>query len=115
MVSNYIRLGEALEIMDQMDDQGKPVPFQIKFVTANRIKQTGGEIIEIPNARKCSGVRNGKPVFDQREKQPSHGIVDSRDPLHWVNQTRNLLLPNGQFRKIHIRLILEVNHRKVCY
>ena len=116
MNSQYIRLGQALEVMDQVDENGKAVPFQIKFVTANRGLLTGGEIVELKHAWKCVGKRNGKPVFDQRKKS-SLGSNDQipKDPRHWVNSTRNLLLPNGQIRKVHIRLIIEFNDKKVCY
>jgi hypothetical protein len=39
----------------------------------------------------------------------------AKDPHHWSNSTRNVLLPNGQKRKLHIRLIIEFNNKKVCY
>ena len=116
MNSQYIRLGQALDLMDQVDENGKAVPFQIKFVTANRGLMTGGEIVELKHACKCVGKRNGKPVFDRRVKIPSSSDNrDSKDPRHWVNSTRNILLPNGQIRKVHIRLIIEFNDKKVCY
>jgi hypothetical protein len=38
-----------------------------------------------------------------------------KNPNHWVNATRNIRLPNGQKRKVHIRLIIEFNHQKVVY
>ena len=114
--TQYIRLGQALDLMDQVDEHGKPVPFQIKFVTANRKLGKGGDIVELPVARKCIGKRQGKVIFDKREKMigSSHDKI-SKNPRHWVNSTRNLLLPNGQIRKVHIRLIIEFNNLKVCY
>ena len=53
MNSSFIRLWDVLEIMDFIDGQGKPVRFQLKYVTANRSEKTGGEIIELmlANAR----------------------------------------------------------------
>jgi len=115
MNSNYIRLWDALEQMDRFDAEEKPVRFQLKFVTADRQHGTGGEIIEIRDARKCSGKgKNGEPIF-----QKPRAIVEkekvSKNPNHWVNSTRNFLLSNGQIRKVHIRLIIEFNNQKVCY
>jgi hypothetical protein len=114
MNSNYIQLGAALDEMDQFDDDGKPVRFHVKFVTADRIRRTGGEIIEIPSGRKCVGNRNGKTVFDSRQKADENPSI-SRQPNHWVNSTRNIILPNGGIRKVHIRLIIEFNNQKVFF
>lgn len=116
MKLQYIRLSEALEQMDQLDEFGKPARFQIKFVTANRNLGTGGEIIEIKNGRKCVGTRKGKVVFDMRKADARTTPPPiPKDPHHWANSTRNILLPNGQIRKVHIRLIIEFNGKKVCF
>ena len=73
------------------------------------------EIIEIKNGRKCSGkTKSGEPIFQKVKNVPVKDSV-KKNPNHWVNSTRNILLPNGQIRKVHIRLIIEFNHQKVCY
>ncbi len=115
MNSEFIRLWDVLEIMDSVDAHGKPVRFQVKYVTANRTTKEGGEIIELKDACKCSvKTRKGEEIFP--EKKHFHTIERiSKDPRHWTNSTRNILLPNGQKRKLHIRLIIEFNHKRVCY
>ena len=116
MNHGYIRLGEVLTQMDQIGPDGKPSRFQIRFVTADRSLGTGGDIIEISNGRKCVGLnKQGSPVFDLRTKSPSIDSRIKKDPRHWVNSTRNILLENGKIRKVHIRLISEFNNQKVCY
>ena len=115
MYSNFIRLWDVLEIMDSFDGLGKPVRFQLKFVTANRSEKTGGEIIEMKDACKCSvRTKKGKEIFAAKKNFPADERI-TKDPNHWVNSTRNILLPNGQKRKLHIRLIIEFNNKKVCY
>lgn len=115
MNSNYIRLWDVLEQMDSLDNEGKPVRFQLKYVTADRDKGTGGDIIELKDARKCVGkTREGEPKFVKQKAIPLNEKV-TRNPNHWLHSTRNMLLPNGQIRKAHIRLIIEFNHKKVCY
>ena len=114
MNSNFIQLSAALDLMDQLDEDGKPMKFQVKFVTADRKNKTGGEIIDVPSAVKCVGFRKGKIVFDSREPSLSNK-TNSRDPHHWSNSTRNILLPNGRMLKIHIRLIIEFNNQKVFF
>ncbi len=115
MNPTLIRLWDVLEIMDSIDSNGKPVRFQIKYVTANRLTNQGGEIIELKDACKCSvRTKQGKEIFAQKKNFPINDKVP-KDPHHWVNSTRNILLPNGQKRKLHIRLIIEFNNMKVCY
>ncbi len=113
MAGKIIQLSTALDMMDELDENGVPMSFQLKFVTADRQRKTGGEIIEVPSARKCVGSRNDEVVFDTREKKTT--VKEKRDPHHWANATRNILLPNKQIRTIHIRLIIEFNHQKVVF
>lgn len=112
LMNGYIRLKAVLEKMEEFDHDGKPVKFNLKFVTCDRKRGTGGEIIEIVGGRKCVGIRNGKVVYDKRKTEVQG---PSRYPHHWVNATRNIVLPNGAIRKVHIRLIIEFNGQKVCY
>jgi hypothetical protein len=115
MNSTFIRLWDVLKFMDSLDGQERPVKFQMKYVTANRLQGTGGEIIELKDACKCSGkTKEGKPLFSAKKINSSNNSP-SKDPQHWPHSTRNLLLPNGQIRKAHIRLIIEFNNQKVCY
>jgi hypothetical protein len=115
MNSAFIRLWDVLEIMESFDSLGRPARFQIKFVTADRTTKEGGQIIELQDASKCSvRTKLGKEVFPQKKNIPFPDKV-SKDPHHWTNSTRNILLPNGQKRKLHIRLIIEFNNKKVCY
>ena len=115
MNSTFIRLWDVLEIMDSMDAHGNPVRFQVKYVTANRTTKEGGEIIELKDACKCSvKTRKGEEVFPEKRHFQAIEKV-SKDPRHWSNSTRNILLPNGQKRKLHIRLIIEFNNKRVCY
>ena len=44
--------------------------------------------------------------------QPASAFV-SRNPKHFENSTRNIKLPNGSIRKIHIRLVRVFNNKKV--
>jgi len=116
MNKGYIRLSDVLNLMDQIGDDGKPISFQMKFVKADRTRGTGGEIIEIPSGRKViSKDKKGNPVFDLRPKTKASDPSVKKDPRHWVNATRNILLENGEIRKVHIRLIIQFNQQKVCY
>ena len=113
MIGQFIQLSQVLEEIERKDDQGIPVQFQMKFVTADRRRGTGGEIIEINGARNNSPQAKGKiiPV----KGGPSSSVLKGSNPHHWSNSTRNFLLPNGAIRKVHIRLIIQFNHKKVVF
>ena len=114
MKTTYIQLSTVLDEMNRLDSNNLPIPFQMKFVTADRIRRSGGEIIEVAGARKCVGFRSGKIVFDTRESS-SPNQANGKDPHHWANATRNIILQNRRIRTVHIRLIIEFNNQKVCF
>ncbi len=73
--------------MEQTDKEG--LPFSLKFVTADRKRKTGGDLIEL------------------------HGCkLKGMDVKH---ATRNILLSSGKIRKVHIRLIIEYNGHTIVY
>jgi len=101
MNSTFTRLWDVLEIMDSFNGQEKPVRFQLKFVTANRSEKTGGEIIELKDACKCSvRTKKGKEIFAAKKNFPADDRV-TKDPNHWVNSTRNILLPGRLTSLLH--------------
>lgn len=114
MSSGYIQLKDVLEQMDQLDALNKGVPFDIKFVTCDRNRGTGGDILEIKGGRKCSTLtKEGEIVYSKEVSSSPTG--KSKNPNHYLHATRNILLPNGQIRTCHIRLIIEFNGKKVCF
>ena len=101
--------------MDSLDGRGRPTRFQAKFITANRTTREGGEIIEVKDACKCPvRTKNGQEIYPERKNLQAPERI-TKNPNHWENSTRNIKLPNGQKRKLHIRLIIEFNNMKVCY
>ena len=92
-------------VLEKMAD-GKP--FDVKFVTADLEKQTGGEIIELRQVR-LSIAKRAAPIARAGKKK------NAGTQNHWANSTRNAVLPNGLIRKFHIRLIIEFNGRKVIW
>ena len=94
-----VRLQDALDIMKNGN------PFSIVFVTANKSKKTGGELLKLDN---CTLDK-----YQKKEKNPSS--IASKPANETANEIRNLRLPNQQMRKCHIRLIVEFNGQPVVY
>ena len=113
-MNKSISLTQVLTEIDRLDKNNKPIPFSIKFVTADRKKQTGGEIITIDEAIKVVGKKKGEVIIDKRKKKDID--IKTKNPNHWKNSTRNIMVvSSGEIRKIHIRLIIEFNGQNVYY
>lgn len=94
LLAFMIGLTDALNIMDEKDLKGVPIPFEIKFVTYDKAKKKGGEIIHLTNAVRCGQKHNMK-----------------ENSTIGVTQLNNTHHPYA----VHIRLILEFNGNKIFY
>ncbi len=104
---NTILYKQVIEEMDRVDNEGKPVRFSIKFVTADKNRKTGGEIISVSEAEKCVGKKNDTVIH-------STPVSINKKPNHREHDTRNIYIPSsGQVRKVHTRLIIEFNGQKI--
>lgn len=93
-----ITLKEALQIINTSER------FNLKVVTADKVRNKGGEILEIDNGY----LQKYKGKADR--SQASEG---SKAQNHYANLTRNIYRDNGHPVKIHIFLITEVNGKEV--
>lgn len=82
-------------------------PFSIRFVTADRARKTGGEILEWQNCRLSRPRRQG--TGPRPAPNPARSAAS-----HYENGTRNISVGQStQVRTVHIWLILAVNGKKV--
>ena len=96
------------QVLFQMDSGN---PFSISFVTADNKKNEGGEWIDIAQAYKHEFVTR-RQMNEAQKYQPKSNVL-SKNPNHYANSTRNIRLPNGEIRKLHIRLITKFNNQIV--
>lgn len=100
---NTIPLDEVLHTMDSGQE------FCIGVRTFNKQRDTGGEYILLDRAVKGRiqpGDKNGIAL--------ASGEKFRKDPRHWENSTRNIVnLLNGETMKIHLRLIMDFNGKRV--
>jgi hypothetical protein len=88
-----------------------PTDFSLLVITADKQKNSGGEELYIPKAWKHTSVNHKQQVaLEKAQKQES---IFRRNPNHYDNSTRNIKLPNGEIRKIHIRLVRKFNNKTV--
>ncbi len=106
IVTETITLKEALDYLDG----GKP--FNIMFITANKDTGEGGEECFLNNCRKLMHKTTAMKVAEkQQEISLAKKII--KNPRHYPNSTRNLVLENGEIRKCHIRLIRQFNGKTI--
>ena len=97
-----ITLKEVIKIIEAGDW------LNIKFITADVKKGTGGKVITIPKCRLCK-LRLTSLAIKETGSLPS----PVRLPNHNLHFTRNLELPNKQIRKVHPILIFSINNQPV--
>lgn len=102
-----INLRDALNLMENVDSQGLPVPFSIKVLSYDEERNTGGKWLEFP---KCIIERSGKKSKKNLVAPINEEDVIKRNPNHSIHLTRNILiLPRRKYCKIHIHLIKRIN------
>jgi hypothetical protein len=102
------------DMMDKMRQtyQGKPIPFDIEFVSYDIARKTGGEII----AYKAVVLADTHKEAKKYVKTGGAPEKSASQPAHKANQTANLFIPEtGQIRKFHPRLVISFNNEKVRY
>jgi hypothetical protein len=113
VVKGTIQLRDALSKMEAVSD-GIPARFDLVVCTFSEERNSGGDLLEMKNVR-LSGFANNiksKIAPEHLRVQPKFENV-KRNPHHRENKTKNVLLANGQTRKIRIRFILFYNQLQV--
>lgn len=104
-----IHLNEVLKEIESFDELTKePKTFSCTVITCDLDRDKGGEKLTLHNVRLNKNSKRAKKV---RELQTEESL--SILPNEKKNATRNLLLQNGQIRKIHIYLIIRFNGQEV--
>lgn len=88
-------------------------PFNMEFVEADRRRGTGGELVSV---LKWMIVHKGMSDSEVSEAVLSRKTVRRKDPAHWMHKTFNIFNPADRKQhavKVHYRLILSLNGKKV--
>ncbi|WP_338812729.1 hypothetical protein V9L05_15290 [Bernardetia sp. Wsw4-3y2] len=95
---------EEIETVDPVTKEGRT--FSCTVITCDLERDKGGEFLTLHNVRLHK-------ISRQKSKKTKSKESISTPPNEKENATRNLLLPNGQTRKIHIHLIIKFNGQEV--
>lgn len=109
-----VSFSEVIAIIDRVDKEGRPFPFDISFRTIQRNSKTGGKLITYKGVKKYVPRKFQKSKASQvKDVQELPGI--KRNPNHFENRTRNLELQNGEIKKVKIRHIISLNGKIMHY
>lgn len=114
-MNGSISLKEALEIIEQKDSKGFPVPFDISYRTLNRNSKSGGALKTVYGATILTSIPKQNITNEALLNEVRSKSTVKRSPNHYENRTRNLQKPNKEIFKVHIRFIISINDLKVVY
>lgn len=98
------------KVMEQLDETDG---FDMIFVTADRKRGTGGELVEVRDWQKMDG-NTPTERMPGRNRKPATAM--KKDPNHWENKTINIFNPANLQQhpiKVHYRLIQFFNRQRV--
>jgi len=92
------------EVLERM----KEAPFTLEMRTFNKYNKSGGKTIIYED---CELLRPPKKKGVKRLADPT----PFKNPNHFENRTRNIKLPTGEIKTIHIIFIIRFNGILVGY
>lgn len=107
-----VSFSECLKIINKKDKLGNSFPFDADVYTYNKNSKKGGVLKSYQNVKLLAWEKQER-TLQGLTKQATAEVKTTRNPNHFQNRTRNIELPNGDIRKIHLRLIDSINGQKV--
>ena len=97
-----LTISEALTILEDGNWHS------VAYVSADTNKNEGGRIVRIPRCRIHSHVN-----LKHSAQPQSPSVHTGKTQRHSIHATRNLMLANGRYRKMHIYTLFSVDQTQV--
>lgn len=116
-LSGEIKLREMIKLMDKLFADGSPIPFNLIAITANRHKNTGGEVLHLERVYQAKY----RPKFEASvasnfDKVPVTTTASAKFINPLANRYRRIFLPDtSEIKNVDIVLITHFNWRRVIY
>jgi hypothetical protein len=107
-----VSFSECLEIINLKDKKGNSFPFDADVYTYNKNSKKGGVLKHYKSVKLLAWEKQER-TLQGLTKSASTEVRATKNPNHFQNRTRNIELPNGEIKKIHLRLIDSINGKKV--
>lgn len=107
-------MDETIDIRGILDHMDSGRPFDMTYVTADVKKRTGGRLVTVRKAIKTGyKVKDGTQLTAAMLRKLKGDSLPEKNPNHFENFTRNILLQGQEVRTVHIDLITRFNGKKV--
>ncbi len=114
MQKEKISLKEGLAILNQKDQRGTLIPFDLTYRTFNATSKKGGKLKTYLGARL---LLEKKPNDTHRDTIENIlvPVKKTKNANHFDNRTRNIELSNNSVVSIKIDFIISINNKEIIY
>ncbi|HSD07907.1 hypothetical protein [Flavobacterium sp.] len=114
MQKEKISLKEGLAILNQKDEKGTLIPFDLTYRTFNSTSKRGGKLKIYSGARLLLEKNPNRTHRDSIENILVP-IKTTKNANHFENRTRNIELSDRSVVKICIDFIISINNKEIIY
>jgi len=114
MQKEKITLKEGLEILNQKDQNGLLIPFDLTYRTFNATSKKGGKLKTYSGARLLL-EKNPNAIHRDTVENILVPIKKSKNANHFENRTRNIQLTDYSVVTIRIDFIISINNKEIIY
>ncbi|MRX40582.1 hypothetical protein GJU43_14935 [Flavobacterium sp. LC2016-23] len=109
-----ISLKEGLVILNQKDEKGTLIPFDLTYRTFNATSKKGGKLKFYLGSRLLL-EKNPNAIHRDTIENILVPIKKTKNANHFENRTRNIQLPDYSVVTIHIDFIISINNKEIIY
>jgi hypothetical protein len=114
MQKETISLKEGLAILNQKDEKGTLIPFDLTYRTFNATSKKGGKLKSYSGARLLLG-KNPNAIHRDTIENILVPIKSTKNANHFENRTRNIELSDRSVVSIRIDFIISINNQEIIY
>jgi hypothetical protein len=114
MQKETISLKEGLAIINQKDQRGTLIPFDLTYRTFNATSKKGGKLKSYLGARLLL-EKNPNRVHRDTVENILVPIKKTKNANHFENKTRNIELADQSVVSIRIDFIISINNKEIIY
>jgi hypothetical protein len=114
MQKEKISLKEGLAILNQKDEKGTLIPFDLTYRTFNATSKQGGKLKTYSGARLLL-EKNPNAAHRDTLENILTPIKKSKNANHFDNRTRNIELQDRSVVTLRIDFIISINNQEIIY
>ncbi|PIF32995.1 hypothetical protein CLU81_3565 [Flavobacterium sp. 9] len=114
MQKEKISLKEGLAILNQKDQRGTLIPFDMTYRTFNSTSKKGGKLKSYLGARLLL-EKNPNRIHRDTIENVLTPVKKTKNANHFANRTRNIELSDNSVVTVIIDFIISINNKEIIY